>query len=299
MPATTLISDTSIDCGDCGCLHRTDVNCPWGPGRYGETYAERNAAAPARTRTAAAHTGTRTQSIGTDLDATARHAHTPTAPARRTPTTGRRTATPAKTTGKTMTAKFDGKCSECPTRINAGDTIVFTKGAGSRHAECPDAPAAPVATAPAARMATAPQITLIETLQAERGQPVGAPESLTFDEAQVLIPELIRMPKISAGDRRIDLCGCPEGRYAVHTDEGHYAFYNVTERGVFLQLSDSLNAMPEIIEQAIIAKIMTDVAEAARAYGRELGQCWCGRTLTNEVSRKYGIGPVCRKNMGW
>jgi len=31
-------------------------------------------------------------------------------------------------------------------------------------------------------------------------------------------------------------------------------------------------------------------------YGTELGECGvCGRTLTDEKSRAYGIGPVCRE----
>lgn len=36
---------------------------------------------------------------------------------------------------------------------------------------------------------------------------------------------------------------------------------------------------------------MTDEAVQCRAEG-------CGRTLTDELSRQVGIGPVCRKRMG-
>lgn len=40
--------------------------------------------------------------------------------------------------------------------------------------------------------------------------------------------------------------------------------------------------------------------EAMLRFGREIGSCGhCGRTLTNDESRAYGIGPVCRKGKGW
>lgn len=206
---------------------------------------------------------------------------------------------------KKRSALFDGACKRCTARIHAGDTIAYIKGKGSRHfPACPAAPApAQTVQAPRVRVISSGQVQLIADLQRERGVPVNAlPDDTPFAEASQLISTLIQMPKISAGKRRIDLLGLPEGRYAVRTDtpDQHYAFYNVTERGVFLQLSDSLNAVPESVELAVISKILIDPAEAARAYGREIGDCGvCGRTLTNEVSRAYGIGPVCRKNTGW
>jgi hypothetical protein len=43
-----------------------------------------------------------------------------------------------------------------------------------------------------------------------------------------------------------------------------------------------------------------DPAECAMRYGLEIGKCGiCGRRLTNDLSRKLGIGPVCRENWGW
>lgn len=42
----------------------------------------------------------------------------------------------------TITAKFAGQCKACGGAIRAGDTIEWSKGAGSRHAVCPTKPAA-------------------------------------------------------------------------------------------------------------------------------------------------------------
>lgn len=40
--------------------------------------------------------------------------------------------------------------------------------------------------------------------------------------------------------------------------------------------------------------------EAMKLYGKEIGKCGvCNRTLTDEISRAYGIGPTCRAAKGW
>lgn len=96
----------------------------------------------------------------------------------------------------------------------------------------------------------------------------------------------------------------PAGRYALRTDgvvkfyrldrptEGRWAGY------VFLKLqaSDDLWSIRNHTERdRILAEIAKDVLAAERLYGVELGKCSrCGRTLTDETSRAYGIGPDCR-----
>lgn len=43
--------------------------------------------------------------------------------------------------------------------------------------------------------------------------------------------------------------------------------------------------------------IVVDPVTATRAYGQELGRCCrCGRELTDERSRYYGIGPECEEH---
>jgi hypothetical protein len=90
-----------------------------------------------------------------------------------------------------------------------------------------------------------------------------------------------------------------EGSYAVDTDEGHLAFYQVevSPKGFYtvsLQASDELRKLPWPTARGVLAKIEQDPQAAAIRYGKELGICGiCHRTLTNEESRARGIGPVC------
>jgi hypothetical protein len=94
------------------------------------------------------------------------------------------------------------------------------------------------------------------------------------------------------------------GRYALRTEDG-VKFYRLDRptQGrwagfTFLkvQASDDLHPIKNHTEKArIIAEIAKDVLAAEQLYGRELGHCSrCGRTLTDETSRAYGIGPDCR-----
>jgi len=49
-------------------------------------------------------------------------------------------------------------------------------------------------------------------------------------------------------------------------------------------------------------EVLTAIAndpDALARYGQELGECGvCGRDLTDEESRRIGIGPVCREKLG-
>ncbi|AKF14614.1 hypothetical protein AVJ28_gp45 [Mycobacterium phage Baee] len=105
----------------------------------------------------------------------------------------------------------------------------------------------------------------------------------------------------------------PAGRYAVETEDGAtnaLAFYKVdrpTEGRwagyvfVKLMLSDDEQRLSQKASKAILQKIAAvGPAEASARYGHEIGECGvCGRTLTNDESRAYGIGPDCRKKLGW
>jgi hypothetical protein len=98
----------------------------------------------------------------------------------------------------------------------------------------------------------------------------------------------------------------PDGRYAVEED-GTLRFFHLRngkagtrwEGFVFIdiQASDDLHTIRDRARKArIVALIAADLEAASRRYGQELGVCGrCGRTLTDEESRAYGIGPVCRE----
>lgn len=97
----------------------------------------------------------------------------------------------------------------------------------------------------------------------------------------------------------------PDGRYAVEED-GTLKFFHVRNGKantrwagfvfVDIQASDDTYPLKDRARKArVIAAIAADLEAASRRYGQELGVCGrCGRTLTDEESRAYGIGPICR-----
>ena len=100
-----------------------------------------------------------------------------------------------------------------------------------------------------------------------------------------------------------DANGVKPGRYAI-VEDGVTKFFRITEgKGrwagrtfIEAQASDDHFPVRNPERRAEILKaIATNPLEAEQRYGRELGKCSrCGRTLTDETSRAYGIGPDCR-----
>jgi hypothetical protein len=106
-----------------------------------------------------------------------------------------------------------------------------------------------------------------------------------------------------AGEHRI-----PRGRYALESAGADWAndttFFKVWvgERGgwsIKVQASDEEYAINKWETKLwVLREIAKDPEAALRRYGRELGKCGiCGRTLTNDLSRELGIGPVCRTKL--
>jgi hypothetical protein len=96
----------------------------------------------------------------------------------------------------------------------------------------------------------------------------------------------------------------PAGPYAVPGEDETLRFYRVdrpTEGKwagwtfVKVQASDETYPVKGAARNAILSKIAADPAEASRRYWSEIGRCCrCHRTLTDETSRRLGIGPECR-----
>lgn len=119
--------------------------------------------------------------------------------------------------------------------------------------------------------------------------------------------KLPRKPRAAAPAGTAD--SVPEGRYAIE-EEGVVKFYRLSRPTegrwagytfLSVQASDDLYPIRNATtREAILLKIAQDPQAAMLRYGTEIGSCGhCGRTLTNEESREYGIGPVCRAKMGW
>jgi Family of unknown function (DUF6011) len=100
----------------------------------------------------------------------------------------------------------------------------------------------------------------------------------------------------------------PDGRYAMSMD-GVVKFYkvNTPTQGkwrdftfVEAQASDEFYPVKGALKSIVLGLIAIDPQAATELYGKALGVCGiCGRTLTNEESRKRGIGPICAQERGW
>ena len=94
-----------------------------------------------------------------------------------------------------------------------------------------------------------------------------------------------------------------DGRYAiVYNGITKFFHANTPAQGkwkgfTFVQVQASDDLYPVKNREArnlALSLIAADPKEALTRYGREIGVCGvCGRTLTDEVSRAAGIGPVC------
>ena len=126
--------------------------------------------------------------------------------------------------------------------------------------------------------------------------------------------------EVEVGDG-IDLSVLPAGktRYAVPNSEGVLTFIQVDRVDnpgsrwhgwIFVkqQLSDWVEKrgsqrpgkLYRGVWASLLQKVLDDPQKAMRTYGEEIGMCGnCGRTLTNEESRNFGIGPDCREALGW
>jgi hypothetical protein len=101
----------------------------------------------------------------------------------------------------------------------------------------------------------------------------------------------------------------PAGHYAVvWPGNGKTYFFRVTIgksgkwqgfRFITRQSSDDYLRMTAEGRKAWWPLLLADVTGAAQRYGQEIGRCgFCHKTLTDETSRAYGVGPDCRKQHG-
>jgi len=101
-----------------------------------------------------------------------------------------------------------------------------------------------------------------------------------------------------------------QGYYAVnHPTDGTLRFYQVRKPAegkwlghIFLSEVSGENHLPMRDYQersAIFTEIAKDPIGALKRFGKQIGRCGhCKKQLTDEVSREFGIGPVCRKELG-
>jgi hypothetical protein len=121
-----------------------------------------------------------------------------------------------------------------------------------------------------------------------------------------------RQPKGGGNPELVEFCeqySIIAGRYAVNNAEGILRFYTVDRptQGrwagwVFVKVwaSDEKHPIKGFDARLAVLKEIAEVGalEAMKRFGQEIGSCAiCGRTLTDEESRRIGIGPICLGNM--
>jgi hypothetical protein len=131
-------------------------------------------------------------------------------------------------------------------------------------------------------------------------KPVGEAPWPDVPEGRYALLELNGELRNPAADvtRNVPLYGVVTKFYQVdRPTEGRWAGYAFLSA----QASDERHPIKNAVhKRRVLDAIADDPAEATKLYGIELGHCGvCGRTLTDETSRAYGIGPVCRERTGW
>ncbi len=106
----------------------------------------------------------------------------------------------------------------------------------------------------------------------------------------------------------------PRGSYAIERTSMRFpgAFQNdllffsvwISDNGerwtVRMYVSDERVKISRSLQYDVLDAIGHAPEAAAARYGHEIGKCGiCSRTLTNDISRERGIGPVCAEKWGW
>jgi len=126
------------------------------------------------------------------------------------------------------------------------------------------------------------------------------PTELPKQRVSQIIEVLVALPwKKSGGREGQEAFDVEDGRYAVEKDDGTLMFYSVKngryKTFVDVWASDTRYPIRNASEAKRILEAIKADPDAGPRFGREIGRCYvCGRTLTDELSRELGIGPVCR-----
>lgn len=176
--------------------------------------------------------------------------------------------------------------------------------------------------------ATPKQLNFLKKLGCPKSETYG----ITCNQASALIDrykeDAVNVQAAST-DPRLDMAKAmfdmvPDGYYAVTNGDNPLKFFRVntirTQRGRGLpagtrkiDTQHSEEWIPRVTvypdgrwhmrpgfsaEDVLI--LVADYEDAAYRYGREIGQCArCNKTLTDERSRHYAIGPECEKHWPW
>jgi hypothetical protein len=138
-------------------------------------------------------------------------------------------------------------------------------------------------------------------------------EGMTKTRASEIIEHLCKLPlKVEVTHQQDQQLIVLNGHYAIRTPEdtinpikfytvksptgGRWAGYCFVERH---SSDERLPIRSKAQKREVLEAIRADALAATKLYGQEVGCCGrCGRQLTTEESRQFGIGPDCRAKMG-
>lgn len=164
-----------------------------------------------------------------------------------------------------------------------------------------------------AQPASEKQVAFLTSLLAERDHGWEAAKVLeglkaSKAAASETIAKLLDMPKVAGVPTGPQWPNVPEGHYAVASATGNndLDFFRVDrptkgkwEGRTFVKRI--IGGHPEFgvakgqVKEVLDRIVAAGIDESRTLYGQEIGQCWkCNRSLTDELSRQLGIGPVCR-----
>jgi hypothetical protein len=176
----------------------------------------------------------------------------------------------------TIVAKFPGRCTACGCGVKTGEQIVWTRGAGIRHA-------------------TEPQC--FEAKKANAGAPAPFDGKPLREFLQRAVDSGLKRPKArflgpdGQTELRLSLATSTKNKDAIYIALGGEYMGLVTvdgaARGSFLRDQDLID---------VLTAIVADPALAAKKYGALMCKCsFCGLPLTDDGSVMAGYGPICAK----
>jgi hypothetical protein len=185
---------------------------------------------------------------------------------------------------RNMLSKYRGKCTACAGFFEANAPIIWTRGAGAKHAVCPSM--------------------VIETVGAIGRDEVEAPTVVAVGSVVAFLKAArergLKAPKArflspTGGELRLSMAG-GSTKYpgAVQVKVNDNWIGRILADGT---VAGPMERMVEVL--ATLEVIVADPAAAAAAYGALMGKCsFCNLPLTDAGSVEVGYGYVCAKRYG-
>jgi hypothetical protein len=194
---------------------------------------------------------------------------------------------PYKLGPKSMPAKFKGWCKTCKSEIEVGSPILWSRGAGARHATDEGCEAAKAKTDKKREsVGTANLAPVISFIQSARDRGLKFPKLRVLDSdgtAELVLGLTGEKSKVP-------------GSVTVKRDGQYVGLVRPT--GEVFGAWDA----PKLFDAALMAHLLlvaSDPAKAAKEFAALKGACsFCDTAITDAGSVEVGYGPVCAKRWG-